>query len=150
MDSCVRSPLLHCAFKNCRCNISREMYCSTLYHWQMEIEIYEHVVKEHKTEMEEVMEWIRRKNESGDLFWMKWTYSFYIAAVMQREREHMPLVGPTKDRQMLSYATMLSNSQTICSRMCFVATKYIPMSEAGDNMGMGMVKASIGRELETK
>ena len=117
MDSCIRLPLLHCAFKGCKCNISRGIYCSKLYHWQLEIEIYEHVKKAHTAEMEEVTEWIKRRSGSGDLIVMKWTYSFYIAAVMQREREHMPLAGPTKDRQMLGYATMLANSKTICSRM---------------------------------
>ena len=68
MDSCVRLPLLHCAFKGCSCNVSRRIYCTKLYHWQLEIEIYEHVVKEHPTEMEEVMDWIERKDGSGDLF----------------------------------------------------------------------------------
>ena len=86
MDSCIRLPLLHCAFKGCKCNISRGIYCSKLYHWQLEIEIYEHVKKAHTAEMEEVTEWIERRRGGGDLFVMKWTYSFYIAAVMQRER----------------------------------------------------------------
>ena len=34
-------------------------------------------------------------------------------------REHMPLIGPTKDRQMLALVTKLANSDTIRSLMCF-------------------------------
>ena len=47
MGSCVRLPLLHCAFKGCTCDVSRNIYCSKLYHWQLEIEIYEHIVEKH-------------------------------------------------------------------------------------------------------
>ena len=57
---------------------------------------------------------------------MKWTYSFYIAAVMECERKHMPLVGPTKDRQMLGYATKLTNSENLKSRMCFCCDQIYP------------------------
>ena len=50
---------------------------------------------------------------------MKWRYTFYNAAVMTREQEHMPLTGLTKDRQMLQLVTMVANSNTIRSLMCF-------------------------------
>jgi hypothetical protein len=50
---------------------------------------------------------------------MKWRYTFYNAAVMKREQEHMPLIGFTKDRQMLQLVTMVANSNTIRSLMCF-------------------------------
>ena len=94
MESCVRLPLLHCAFEGCRCDVSRGIYCSKLYHWQLEIAIYEHITKVHSTEMEEVTEWIRRKGLKRKHVCDEVDVFVCTAAVMELEREHMPLVGP--------------------------------------------------------
>ena len=57
-----------------------------MYQWRMEFGMYEHAVKEHTAGMHAAMDWMRPKNENGELFWTIFTYSFYTATVRQRER----------------------------------------------------------------
>ena len=45
-------------------------------------------------------------------------YSYYNRAVEEREREHMPKVGLTKDRELLAAVTKVANSSTIQARIC--------------------------------
>ena len=96
--------------------------CSKQYHWQQETTIAEHIRVAHKATMAEAETWISNWVDSGpdsELARRKWRYSFYCAAVMHNERQHMPLIGPTKDRQMLARVAQLYNSKTVQSRMCF-------------------------------
>ena len=61
MDSCVRLPILHCAFKGCKW--SSDVYYSKLYHWQPEIEICKHIMEKHKDAMEEVQTWVAERTD---------------------------------------------------------------------------------------
>ena len=123
MQACVKLPVLHCAFKDCNWAIPQTS--GELYHWQLEWELYNHLKAKHDTEeMREVIEWVQQRiqtwhTQESERLEFLWVHSFYIAAVQEREREHMPLIGPTKDRQMLALVTKLANSDTIQSRMCF-------------------------------
>ena len=45
--------------------------------------------------------------------------AFYMAAVCEREREHVSLIGPSVDRRTLALLTHLSNRDTISSLVCF-------------------------------
>ena len=45
--------------------------------------------------------------------------AFYMAAVCEREREHVPLLGPSVDRRTLALLTRLANSDTVSSLVCF-------------------------------
>ena len=64
MDSCVRLPILHCAFKGCKWR--SDVYCANLYHWQLEIEICNHIMEQHKDAMEEVQTWIAERTDEKD------------------------------------------------------------------------------------
>ena len=45
--------------------------------------------------------------------------AYYMQAVMAREQEHMPVVGPSKDRQALEVDAQVWKSDNVCSLMCF-------------------------------
>ena len=93
--------------------------------WQMEWELYAHLRGKHAAaELKEVWAWTKRRIETWHTaadarLEFLWVHSFYTAAIQEQERAHMPLVGPTKDRQMLALVAKLANSNTIRSRMCF-------------------------------
>ena len=46
--------------------------------------------------------------------------AYYCAAVAERERERMPLIGPSIDRRTLALLQRVHNSDTIKSLVCFV------------------------------
>ena len=45
--------------------------------------------------------------------------AYYTAAVSEREREHMPVIGPSVDRRALRLVNAVCNSTTVCSLSCF-------------------------------
>jgi hypothetical protein len=50
--------------------------------------------------------------------------AYYLAAVGEREREHVPLIGPTVDRRTLTLVCRLANSSTIRSLMSDLSLKF--------------------------
>ena len=148
MESCVRLPLLHCAFKGCSWCKNYDELPSTIYHWDLEWALYLHLYEEHSGRssaapcgtcgsgtlppsasstsadaMKEVFDYVRarRVEQHGDTTRIDFlrVISYYLAAVCQQEREHMPLIGPTNDRRMLAYVAKLADSKNVVSRMCF-------------------------------
>ena len=131
MESCARLPLVHCGFKGCgwSCDIPGDK----LYHWRMEWELFKHLRSNHAgsshglqdagCEMQEVFDLAEKESgptarKYGRMDFLT-TLSYYIAAVCEQEREHMPLVGPTMDRKMLALVARLASSESIKARMCF-------------------------------
>ena len=49
--------------------------------------------------------------------------AYYVAAVSEKEREGMPLVGPSVDRRALTLACRLANSDTVCALSCFACAQ---------------------------
>ena len=45
--------------------------------------------------------------------------AYYMQAVMAREQEHMPAIGPSKDRQALEVDAQVWTSENVRSLMCF-------------------------------
>ena len=45
--------------------------------------------------------------------------AYYMAAVREKEREHMPLIGPSVDRRSLAYVHQVCRSETVEALMCF-------------------------------
>ena len=131
MESCARLPLVHCGFKGCEwsCDIPDDK----LYHWRMEWELFKHLRSNHAgrshglrdagCEMQEVFDLAEKASDPTarkyDRMDFLTTLSYYIAAVCEQEREHMPLVGPTMDRKMLALVARLATSESIKARMCF-------------------------------
>ena len=66
--------------------------------------------------MQEVVARCKEENRDGGFVAV---LSYYVAAVSEREREHMPLIGPSVDRRTLALVSRLANSSTIQSLVCF-------------------------------
>ena len=49
--------------------------------------------------------------------------AYYTAAVSEREREHMPVIGPSVDRRALRLVNAVCNSTTVCSLGCFCCSQ---------------------------
>ena len=52
---------------------------------------------------------------------------YYSAAVCEKERQHIPLIGPSRDRRMLSLLTHVCNSDTLKALVC-VACAHVHTS----------------------
>ena len=91
------------------------------WHWSLERELFFHLKEKHKKhEMKEVPEHLwdfTIKNFAYD------PVAYYNAAVRCREQEHIPLIGPSVDRRMLTLVTKLANSDTIKGLMCFACAQ---------------------------
>ena len=71
--------------------------------------------------------------------------SYNMAAVRQCEREHMPLIGPTNDRQMLALVAKLASSDAIRSRMCFCCDQiYTDAQRWRRHMMSGASRTGVG------
>ena len=102
-----------------------------MYHWSMEQAIYTHLDSVHRREeMVEVpeCEWdneeaIMMSLEPDSIIKrriprMMNALAYYTAAVARKEQTHIPLIGPSVDRRMLSLLHRVCNSETICSLIC--------------------------------
>ena len=49
--------------------------------------------------------------------------AYYTAAVQERERDAMPIIGPSVDRRTLTLLCRLANSDTVCSLVCFACAQ---------------------------
>ena len=91
------------------------------WHWSLERELFFHLKEKHKEhEMKEVPEHL------WDFTINNFAYdpvAYYNAAVCCREQEHIPLIGPSVDRRMLTLLTKLANSDTIKGLMCFACAQ---------------------------
>ena len=141
VDSCVRLPTLHCAFTGC--NWTNEVSLKT--HWEMEKRLFEHLRARHaKHEMQEVFAHVvalrerddaQRVPKKGEAFeeaeklWRQRrerhedpqlrALAYYVAAICEQERQHMPLIGPSVDRRTLTLVCRLARSETLRGLACF-------------------------------
>ena len=60
--------------------------------------------------------------------------AFYMQAVCEREREHVPLIGPSVDRRTLALLTRVANSENICSLVCFACAQVFTHVRTWDRM----------------
>ena len=96
MQSGVRLPLLHCGFKGCTWQCSRQ--AEVKWHWALEFELSRHLQEVHRNdEMQSVPEsaWHR----PGQVHYQMDAYAYYCAAVLKKEEEHAPLLGVSVDLQ---------------------------------------------------
>ena len=105
VESGVSFPLAHCAVKGCTWTLDTLKYASHT----VEQAIRLHVADVHATEMQ--------LSENPDLM------AYYCAAIAERERENMPLIGPSIDRRVFKWLQRASNSEKVQSLMCFVCAQ---------------------------
>ena len=109
VHSGMRLPTTHCAFRGCR-------YCkdyTSRSQWDQERDLYIHLKQHH--EMKTVFD-----KFSGDRHDKELTaLAFYVAAICEVEREHMPLLGPSIDRRLFTMVCRLSGNSNVRSCGCF-------------------------------
>ena len=142
MASGVRLPDIHCAFQGCTWCVDMDFVGSATrgpLHWEQEWRLFFHLITEHrsafgpelkKCDMEDrplrgvprrfEKEWPYQHYNSQskwqcDLFME--VHSVYMAAVCERERESMPVIGIAKDRQVLRGLNAVLPQ--VRSMMCF-------------------------------
>ena len=141
MASGVRLPDVHCAFRGCRW--CKDINCAKpsmgpFWQWQVEWRLFKHLMKKHADAFEPELQACnmsaRPKQVPTNLkdfepfqyhtAQSKWqcdlflqVYSVYMAAVCERERESMPVIGIAKDRQVLRGLNAVLPE--VKSMMCF-------------------------------
>ena len=60
--------------------------------------------------------------------------AFYMAAVREKEREHVPLVGPSVDRRTFTYLAKVASNDNIKSLMCFCCGQIQPWTSSWKRM----------------
>ena len=118
VDSGARLPTCHCAFHGCTAFTNR---CFDEQHWGMEKWLFDHLLEVHAhAEMKEIFaqccDTPLDKKEMTLL-------AYYTAAVAEREREHVPLIGPSVDRRSLAFLNQLCRSRNVDSQICFVCAQ---------------------------
>ena len=127
-----RLPALHCGFKRCPMKWTASLE-DINFHFDMERLLYCHLEKEHKDrEMAKVPKHEWDDNEAiARALWpddpdqpsrniprTMNALAYYTAAVCAKERCHVPLIGPSLDRRMLSLLTRLCRSETVEALVC--------------------------------
>ena len=56
--------------------------------------------------------------------------AYYMAAVCEQERQHMPLIGPSVDRRTLALVYRLANSKTLRGLTCFACAQLFTEVES--------------------
>ena len=118
VDSGQRIPMCHCAFKGCGASTTR---FPDNQHWGGEKWLFDHLMECHAgSEMADIYE----NCCQGDKHLQELTLlAYYMAAVREREREHLPLIGPSVDRRTLAMVHKLCRSENIHGMICFVCAQ---------------------------
>ena len=118
VDSGQRMPMCHCAFKGCGASTTE---FPDDQHWACEKWLFDHLMECHAgVEMAD----INKNCCQGKKHLQEMTLlAYYMAAVREREREHLPLIGPSVDRRALSMLHKLCCSKNIHGMICFVCAQ---------------------------
>ena len=115
VHSGVKFPVLHCAFSGCSWTRDLKQHeIAKVQHNSLEHYLINHLNDAHRDEMA-LPETLSPATRQGD--WDMLAY--YTAAVAERERERMPVIGPSVDRRTLRLLNAVCNSSTVCSLACF-------------------------------
>jgi serine/threonine-protein kinase RIO1 len=74
--------------------------------------------------------------------------AYYMAAVREKEREHMPLIGPSVDRRTLSMVHKLCRDDTVKGMVCCVCAQVHTHVSSWNRMWKP--PAFVGTEAEIK
>ena len=152
VHSGVRLPTLHCAFAGCTWTDDVPMAT----HWDMEKRLFEHLRNRHAAEeMREVCAHVQELQErEAALIRVSWVrakevpllrrerredpqmraLAYYVAAVCEQERQHMPLIGPSVDRRTLTLVCRLARSATLRALVCFTCAQVFTSVKAWERM----------------
>ena len=112
VQSGARMPTCHCAFKGCT---AYTMRCFDSEHWGLEKWLQEHLLAVHAAkELREIaIDCCSTEADTQEMTLL----AYYMAAVREQEREHMPLIGPSVDRRRMAYVHQASRSEDVESLM---------------------------------
>ena len=115
VDSGQKLPMCHCAFKGCMATTSEYDRYS---HWGSEKWLFDHLKACHAhLEMAEISQnCCQGEQHEAEMTLL----AYYMAAVRAREREHMPLIGPSVDRRTLAMVHKLCCDSTVQGMVCCV------------------------------
>jgi len=145
VQSGIRLPAVHCAIADCSWSSS----LPTGRHWEMEEALMSHLWQAHRAqEMREIFEHCipaalapgseLSRAEEGSEKQQKMLYksldvvAYYTQAICEREREHMPCIGPSVDRRVLARATLTTENNKVKSLICFACAQKFPYVHAWD------------------
>ena len=115
VHSGVKFPVLHCAFSGCSWTRDLKQHeIAAVKHNSLEHYLINHLKAAHRDQIA-LPETLWPDTRRGD--WDMLAY--YTAAVAERERERMPVIGPSVDRRTLRLLNAVCNSSTVCSLACF-------------------------------
>ena len=126
MHSGIRLPLLHCGFKGCSWTNNADLQN----HWDHERVLFTHLKMHRRKELSSIPEsaWPTDKNgcvkeayaQDGRIKDYHWdVVAYYVQATCLKEQEHVPIIGPSLDRKMLTLMVKALNSQTVEALICF-------------------------------
>ena len=104
VQSGISFPIAHCAVRGCPWTLDKDMPGSID---SVEIDIERHIRDNHAAELQ-------LENAGAD------TMAYYCAAIAERERENMPLIGPSIDRRVFKWLQHAANSERVQSLICFI------------------------------
>ena len=121
--------MCHCAFKGC--GASTIAFPDTQ-HWGSEKWLFDHLMECHaNAEMADIYQkccqGVKHQREMILLV-------YYMAAVREREREHLPLIGPSVDRRSMAMVHKLCRSQNIHGMVCFICAQVHTHVASWDRM----------------
>jgi hypothetical protein len=111
-------PCCHCAFKGCNASTTN---FSGQEHWAMERWLFLHLKHCHADEelRDIATNCCRRPQDDQEMTLL----AYYMAAVREKERQHMPLIGPSVDRRNLAMVHKLACSDNIQGLICFACAQ---------------------------
>ena len=129
VDSGVRFPCCHCAFKGCIANTTQ---FSGQEHWAMERWLFLHLKHVHgNNELRDIVDnCCSHTTDEKEMTLL----AYYLAAVREKERQHMPLIGPCVDRRSLAMVHKLSRSDNIHGVICFACAQIHTHVSSWDRM----------------
>ena len=146
VDSGQRLPMCHCAFRGCSASTTRFPDDS---HWASEKWLYDHLLAEHSSEGREMHE-IWRTCCQGKRHQEEMTLlAYYMAAVSEKEREHIPLIGASVDRRQLTMLHRVCRSKNVCGMVCFVCAQVHTHVASWDRMWKAPATV-VGSDTEIK
>ena len=129
VDSGVKFPVVHCAFFGCCWTKDlEERKMTTIDHRSLENCLIQHLKDVHREQLA-LPDTLWPSTQRGD--WDMLAY--YTAAVCEREREHMPIIGPSVDRRSLRMLHAVCNSKTVCSLSCFCCAQVRTRAQIWEN-----------------
>ena len=119
VNSGNKFPVVHCAFSGCTWTRDlKQNEIAAVDHNLLDNCVMNHLKTVHRDQIALPQTlWPDTRRGDWDML------AYYTAAVSEREREHMPVIGPSVDRRALRLMNEACKSTTVCSLGCFCCSQ---------------------------